>query len=279
MKINMPITQRELILKDSTSMVSKTDVKGMITYVNREFIEISGFTEEELLGRSHNMVRHPDMPPAAFEHLWSTVQSGKPWIGLVKNRCKNGDHYWVDACITPMREGGEIVGYISVRKKATSAQIEVATARYADMVAEQSFAASTLRKFNDYRNSISIQAKILSIFVMVALTSLMLGYSGVNGIVQSNHSIESIYKHQILPLEKLKVINDLYLNNIAATGQKLQRGIIASTQAKENVDQAIATLDKEWKAYVASPHTAEEKQLTEDIQPLFDSALEAAVLL
>ncbi len=279
MKINMPITQREQTLKDSISIVSKTDAKGMITYVNREFIEVSGFTEEELMGSNHNMVRHPDMPPAAYADLWDTVQSGKPWIGIVKNRCKNGDHYWVDVCITPMREGGEIVGYISVRKKATREQIEATAALYESMSIEQSFAASMLRKFHDYRHSISIQAKILSIFVMVALTSLMLGYSGVHGIVQSNNSIESIYKHQILPLEKLKIINDLYINNIAATGQKLQRGIITSAQATANVEQAIATLDKEWKAYGAAPHSEAEQKLTGEMQPLFDTALEAAVLL
>lgn len=279
MKINMPITQREQDLKDSISIVSKTDAKGIITYVNREFIEISGFTEEELIGNNHNMVRHPDMPPAAFEDMWNTAQSGKPWIGIVKNRCKNGDHYWVDACITPIREGGEIVGYISVRRKATRKQIDEAIELYESLSDAQNVVATTLRKFHDFRHSISIQAKILSIFVMVALTSLMLGFSGVKGIVESNNGVESIYKNQVLPLEQLKIINDMYINNIAATGQKLQRGIITSTQATANVEQAITVLDKQWKAYAAMPHSEAELKLTNEIQPLFETALEAAVLL
>ena len=86
MKINMPVTQHEIELKDSLQIVSKTDLKGKITFVNRDFLEVSGFSEDELVGENHNVVRHPDMPPEAFEDLWSTVKSGKPWIGIVKNQ-------------------------------------------------------------------------------------------------------------------------------------------------------------------------------------------------
>jgi methyl-accepting chemotaxis protein len=124
MKINMPVTNIEIELKDTSSIVSKTDLKGRITYINRDFLEISGFTEQELIGASHNIVRHPDMPPAAFADLWNTVKAGKPWNGLVKNRCKNGDHYWIEANVAPVRENGEIVGYMSVRSKVTRKQIE-----------------------------------------------------------------------------------------------------------------------------------------------------------
>ncbi|MDO8961395.1 MAG: PAS domain-containing protein, partial [Methylophilus sp.] len=90
MKINMPVTQKEVELSDTSSIVSKTDLKGRITYINRDFIDISGFTEAELIGQSHNIVRHPDMPPEAYVDLWSTVKAGRPWNGMVKNRCKNG---------------------------------------------------------------------------------------------------------------------------------------------------------------------------------------------
>ncbi len=88
MKINLPVTQQEIMLSDDASIVSKTDLKGAITYINREFIEISGFSEVELLGKNHNIIRHPDLPAVAFEDLWRTVKSGKPWNGMVKNRCK-----------------------------------------------------------------------------------------------------------------------------------------------------------------------------------------------
>lgn len=133
MKINMPVTQHEIELLDSSSIVSKTDLKGRITYINRDFIEVSGFLESELIGKSHNIVRHPDMPSEAFNDLWSTVKAGKPWNGMVKNRCKNGDYYWVEANVAPIRENGQAVGYMSVRSKPTRQQVDAAEALYAEL--------------------------------------------------------------------------------------------------------------------------------------------------
>lgn len=130
MRKNLPVTNVERTLKDGQFIVSKTNLKGQITYVNRPFVEISGFSDEELLGASHNIVRHPDMPPAAFEDLWTTLKSGKPWRGMVKNRCKNGDYYWVDASANPIWENGRIVGYMSLRGKPTRTQIDEAEGAY-----------------------------------------------------------------------------------------------------------------------------------------------------
>ncbi len=88
MRQNLPVTGRNLELPKDANILSTTSPQSHITYVNPDFIKISGFTEEELLGQPHNIVRHPDMPPAAFEHMWSTLKSGRSWMGLVKNRCK-----------------------------------------------------------------------------------------------------------------------------------------------------------------------------------------------
>ena len=106
MKINLPVTNTEYVLKETDSIVSKTDLKGIVTHINDDFRRVSGFTSDELLGASHNIVRHPDMPPEAFEDLWSSLKAGRPWTGLVKNRCKNGDFYWVLANATPYQENG-----------------------------------------------------------------------------------------------------------------------------------------------------------------------------
>ena len=130
MRVNMPVTQKEHHLQEGAFIVTTTDLRGVITFVNEEFIRISGFSEAELVGQPHNMVRHPDMPPAAFEDLWRTVKSGKPWQGMVKNRCKNGDFYWVDANVTPMEENGQIVGFVSIRSKPTLSQITDAERMY-----------------------------------------------------------------------------------------------------------------------------------------------------
>jgi len=115
MRTNLPVTQKEQRFDSSEKLVSTTDLKGTITHCNDVFVKVSGYTREELIGQPHNMVRHPDMPEAAFKILWETIKAGKPWMGLVKNRCKNGDHYWVHAYITPVTEKGRVIGYESVR--------------------------------------------------------------------------------------------------------------------------------------------------------------------
>ena len=130
MRTNLPITTIERHIQEGTFVVSKTDLAGHITFVNAEFLRISGFTEQELLGAPQNIVRHPDMPPAAFADLWKTVKAGGHWHGMVKNRCKNGDFYWVDAAVSPILDGGRPVGYVSIRSRPTRAQIEQAEHTY-----------------------------------------------------------------------------------------------------------------------------------------------------
>src|SRR5579871_2312725 len=117
MRDNGPITATEVLLSEDTLLVSQTDTRGRITFANDAFVRVSGFSREELLGSQHNIVRHPHMPPAAFRDLWETVKSLHPWEGLVKNRTKNGDFYWVRANVTPVVEGAELKGFISIRTK------------------------------------------------------------------------------------------------------------------------------------------------------------------
>ncbi|MBZ9556949.1 MULTISPECIES: methyl-accepting chemotaxis protein [unclassified Modicisalibacter] len=133
MRDNQPVTQREYPLDDEHYLISRTDLKGRITYANPAFVEVSGFSREELIGAPHSIVRHPDMPEAAFANLWETLEAGEPWRGLVKNRCKNGDHYWVDASVTPIYEEGELQGYASVRVKADPEACRQAEQVYAQL--------------------------------------------------------------------------------------------------------------------------------------------------
>ncbi|MEH6648850.1 MAG: PAS domain-containing methyl-accepting chemotaxis protein [Motiliproteus sp.] len=130
MKKNLPVTQRELDYPSNYNILSTTDLKGAITYINQDFLDVAGFGVDELIGKNHNVVRHPDMPPAAFKDLWSTLQSGNPWMGMVKNRCKNGDHYWVDAFATPIKDNGQTTEYQSVRMKPEPAAVKRAEAVY-----------------------------------------------------------------------------------------------------------------------------------------------------
>jgi aerotaxis receptor len=123
MKTNLPITQVQQPFPRGKYIVSRTDIKGAITFVNDTFVEISGFARDELIGKNHNIIRHPDMPPAAFQNLWDTVKSGRPWRGVVKNRCANGDYYWVEALVVPVRKDNLTIGYMSVRTEVTPQQI------------------------------------------------------------------------------------------------------------------------------------------------------------
>lgn len=133
MKINEPVTQKEVKMKQGSILVSKTNLKGIITYVNRDFVEISGFSAAELIGKNHNVVRHPDMPAAAFQWLWDDVKAGIPWTAPVKNRAKSGDHYWVMANVSPIYEDGKIVEYMSVRSRPSDEAIAAAEELYAEI--------------------------------------------------------------------------------------------------------------------------------------------------
>ena len=143
MRHNLPVTTHACALADGEMLVSVTDPQGRITYCNPVFVRISGYSAAELLGQPHNIVRHPDMPEEAFRDMWHTIQGGRPWTGLVKNRCKNGDFYWVRANAAPLTDGQGITGYLSVRTRPDPAEVQAAEALYARMRADA--AAGPLR--------------------------------------------------------------------------------------------------------------------------------------
>ena len=131
MKINLPVTGRNVDFAPDANILSTTDLTSAITYANQDFIDISGYTREELLGTPHNLLRHPDMPAAAFAHMWQVLKSGRSWMGMVKNRCKNGDHYWVSAYAMPVTRDGVTVEYQSVRTKPDARRVHRAERAYA----------------------------------------------------------------------------------------------------------------------------------------------------
>lgn len=130
MRNNQPVTQKERTVPQGYRLISSTDARGVIQHCNNEFVEVSGYSREELIGAPHNILRHPDMPTSVFKHMWDTIKNGKPWMGLVKNRCKNGDHYWVSTYVTPIRENNKVIGYESVRVAANKTEKERAMAMY-----------------------------------------------------------------------------------------------------------------------------------------------------
>ncbi len=131
-------TEKEIVMRDDQFIVSKTDTKGRITYVNRVFIEISGFVEPELIGYQHNVIRHPDMPRGVFKLLWSSIQEGKEIFAYVKNLCRDGSYYWVLANVTPSLDvNGNIIGYYSVRRKPNPRALSIVSDLYRRMLAAE----------------------------------------------------------------------------------------------------------------------------------------------
>jgi aerotaxis receptor len=130
MRRNEPITQREFELPDHATLMSTTDASSHISYANDAFVAVSGFSREELQNEPHNIVRHPDMPAEAFRDMWATLKGGEPWTALVKNRRKDGDHYWVRANALPVVRDGRHVGYMSVRTKPGRDEVAAAEDLY-----------------------------------------------------------------------------------------------------------------------------------------------------
>ena len=118
-------------------IVSSTDLKGIITYANRKFCEIANYSRGELVGKNHNIVRHPDMPKAAFQELWDTIKSGKEWTGVVKNLRKDGKYYWVYSHITPIEKNGDIVGYTAARRPASQTEINEVIPVYQELLEKE----------------------------------------------------------------------------------------------------------------------------------------------
>jgi aerotaxis receptor len=128
---------REVQLEKSTMIVSETDLKGNIIYANEDFCKIAGYTKDELIGQPHNLVRHADMPKVAFADLWNTIQQNKIWKGIVKNKTKNGDFYWVNATAYKVTKQNGEQRYISVRRKPTTDEVSNAEILYKQLRAKE----------------------------------------------------------------------------------------------------------------------------------------------
>jgi aerotaxis receptor len=169
MRNNQPVTQQESILNDKDQLISTTDMGGVITSVNADFCRLAEFSEHELIGQPHNLVRHPDMPPEAFKDLWETLRLGKSWMGLVKNRSKRGGHYFVDAFVTPIMDNGRVIGYQSVRIKPDRQIINRAEKLYAEFRARKT---PLWRRFTS--THLSLKIKLFLLCGWAALPALLM---------------------------------------------------------------------------------------------------------
>ncbi|MFC4698692.1 methyl-accepting chemotaxis protein [Glaciecola siphonariae] len=246
---NRPTQDHEVTFEESEQLVSTTDARGVITYANDIFCKVAGYTEDELVGHSHNIVRHPDMPAAAFKDMWDHLKAGQSWHGIVKNRCKDGSYYWVDAFVTPIYENDALVGYQSVRVKPKPEQVTRAEELYTSINAGKSDSRFRL----DY-------AKKSALFLLLLLALTI--YAGLSaswfvslGIIALSLSALVIFKGELIDTPRLaQSLKDEYdsvsryvLGGSGSSGivnfhlgmqKAMQRTIIGRTQdASQRIEQ------------------------------------------
>jgi PAS domain S-box-containing protein len=273
MRNNLPVTAVEYPITDATLIVSRTDTKGKLTSFNDEFVDASGFTPEELMGQPHNIIRHPDMPPEAFENLWTTLQAGKPWIGAVKNRRKNGDFYWVLASASPTLENGQVTGYTSIRTRLPVAQRQEAENVYALLRAKKAQGYRVDAGIIRRRSPLDVlaiftgtlNARLITLVATLGLFMLAIGLTGILATRDSNTRLKSIYEDRAVPLAQLFEINDRMANNTIVQYDAVTNGRAGKPvgDVARRVATNIEAISRIWAEYMLTYLTPEEKAAAE----------------
>ncbi len=278
MRTNLPVTDVEIQLDDQALIVSKTDLKGRITYINKDFVDVSGFSEAELIGQPHNVVRHPDMPVEAFADLWRDLQAGRPWTGMVKNRCKNGDYYWVLANATPICEDGEVVGYMSVRRKATRQQIDAAVASYR-LFRERTAGNREIRHGSVVTgreglfSKFSLKNKLTAGFGALLVALLAVAALGVWGITDTYGTMSALYSSRLQTTEALADIRKLMADDRSQLLLALQHDPAGENASMHDhpldfhfkqIDVNVAAIAARWADYSDGVDTDKHRQAAQD---------------
>ncbi|PAU79376.1 methyl-accepting chemotaxis protein [Halomonas salipaludis] len=261
MKNNQPVTQREFVLDDEHFLISRTDLKGRITYANPAFIEVSGFTHEELIGAPHNLVRHPDMPPEAFANLWQTLQAGETWRGMVKNRRKNGDHYWVDANVTPIIENGQVAGYTSVRIKASREAIDATETAYRKIRDGQGKHLTLERGKLRRRGLAGLAARLnlrtmrarMTTMVVVAVTLLVVsGSLGLYGLQVSGERLQTLNRDGLEDVARLQQVDQLLTQGRQGMDRPISNAMSADLEAaRRDTQMVVDRIGEIWAEFTA----------------------------
>jgi aerotaxis receptor len=277
MRNNLPVTNVEYPITDETLIVSRTDLKGKLTYFNDQFVDAAGFSEAELMGQPHNIIRHPDMPCEAFENLWETLKAGKPWVGAVKNRRKNGDFYWVLATASPVRENGQVVGYSSIRTKLPADQRAEAERVYALLRNKKADAyridAGIIRRrsFMDRLGIFTgtLNARLVTLIAVLGLFLTALGATGVLATRDSNSRLKSIYEDRAVPLSQLFEINDRMKDNTVLLFEAVANGRAGKPvgDITGRISANLEAVGKVWADYLATYLTPEEKGIADAFTP------------
>ena len=257
MRQNLPVTDNERKYRADQKLISSTDLKGKIVHCNQAFVDVSGYSREELIGQPHNIIRHPDMPQEAYSSMWTYLKAGKPWMGMVKNRCKNGDYYWVSAYVTPVFANGDLVGYESVRTQPSRDLVARADKVYADIRSGRYQKVQALKKFGQFAS-----------WIVPAATGVMAGLSvaGTQGLVTGllagavltlGYQLNR-YMRRVKQLRK--VIEPYFHDELAATVYHLKGDCVgkASTTVTALVAQTETVLTRMLDASAKVVHSSEQ---------------------
>ncbi len=271
MRNNQPVTGHEILMKDDSVIVSRTDINGKIEYVNEDFVQMSGFSRNELIGEPHNLIRHPDMPKEAFADMWRDLKAGLPWTGYVKNRIKNGDHYWVQANAIPIVEGGQTKSYISIRRKPDSAITTAVDKIYAafregtakDQAISHGAVIGTSTRARLSRYAQRLGAKIIGMGAVLCVMILIVSGVGVYIAGQTTESLRTVYEDRLVAAGQLSEIKqklyDTILNlNLIAYSNNNEENF------KQEIEENIPKVKEIWDAYMATYLTPEEKILADE---------------
>jgi aerotaxis receptor len=270
MKINLPLSGQERFFPSGSTLVSRTDTKGMITFANDAFIEVSGFSRQELLGSNHNIIRHPDVPPVVFEVMWATLKRGLPWHGVVKNRCKNGDHYWVDAKVVPVKKHGEIIGYMSVRSCPSREAVAEAEEAYQYAARDPEAVRGGIEA--GWKRHFSIKNGVTLGILFFTLLMIAGGILGITGLNLSNSALRALYHQELDPVQTIGRINFLMADNRAQVALALHHNPAAHgpEQFDHDLNAHLAALDRNkreidvlWESYVRGIGNDSERELAE----------------
>ncbi|OHZ04309.1 methyl-accepting chemotaxis protein [Salinicola sp. MIT1003] len=259
MRNNQPVTDQEFVINESDYLISRTDLKGRITYANPAFIKVSGFTREELIGAPHNIIRHPDMPPAAFANLWETLQKGENWSGVIKNRRKDGSHYWVQSTVTPIVEGGKVVGYTSVRVKVTDKSRRLAEKHYPQLLAGRKRGVKldhgelkprgvlpAIRRLNLR----SLKGRLVSMTVLALVVLAGSGGVSLYALHESGQRLQQLTNDGLEDLARLQKIDQLMSKGRDLVDKPVSNPMAADlAPVNKQVDALIAELNNTWNAY------------------------------
>jgi PAS domain S-box-containing protein len=278
MRDNGPVTGKERLVEPGTLLVSRTDPHGRITFVNQSFVDVSGYSEAELLGAPHNIIRHPDMPKAAFADLWTTIRAGDSWEGMVKNRAKNGDHYWVRANVTPIVDDGAVTGFISIRGCPSREEIAGAEAAYAAIRAGRTDKVA-VKDGEVYRPGIvgaarrtasSVAGRLIAVFAMMLIALLVTGYLGLTGLRDASNSLATVYIQSTQPAALLADISNRMRDNMTIgyqTALELTAGDRSQVAAHNGAMQAnMQQIDRALDQYMSVSLSPRTKKLAENFK-------------